>query len=176
MIVIALLAGVLVGLSLGALGGGGSILTVPALVYLLHLEPHAATTGSLVVVGLSALAGTVPHARAGRVRWTQGLAFGVLGTLGSIAGSRLSTVVDPHLLLAGFAALLVVAAAAMIVRTRRAAGGQPATGTSETAPPEPTDRGRSRILRIAFAATTVGAAHRVLRCRRRLPRRPRPRA
>ena len=48
MFAIAIPAGLLIGLSLGALGGGGSILTVPALVYLLHQQPHAATTGSLI--------------------------------------------------------------------------------------------------------------------------------
>jgi uncharacterized membrane protein YfcA len=52
MLAIALPVGPLIGLSLGALGGGGSILTVPALVYLLHQQPHAATTGSLLIVGI----------------------------------------------------------------------------------------------------------------------------
>ncbi len=57
MLAIAIPAGLLIGLSLGALGGGGSILTVPALVYLLHQSPRAATTGSLLIVGITALAG-----------------------------------------------------------------------------------------------------------------------
>ena len=65
-------AGLLIGLSLGALGGGGSILTVPALVYLLHQQPHAATTGSLLIVGITALAGMTAHQRAGRVRIAAG--------------------------------------------------------------------------------------------------------
>jgi len=62
--VIAVPAGLLIGLSLGALGGGGSILTVPALVYLLHQRPHAATTASLIIVGITALAGMAAHWRA----------------------------------------------------------------------------------------------------------------
>ena len=61
MLAIAIPAGLLIGLSLGALGGGGSILTVPALVYLLHQQPHAATTGSLLIVGITALAGMAAH-------------------------------------------------------------------------------------------------------------------
>ena len=85
MLAIAVPAGLLIGLSLGALGGGGSILTVPALVYLLHQQPHAATTGSLLIVGITALAGMTAHQRAGRVRIAQGITFGVLGVAGSYA-------------------------------------------------------------------------------------------
>ena len=81
--IIAIPAGLLIGLSLGALGGGGSILTVPALVYLLHQQPHAATTASLLIVGITALAGMTAHWRAGRVRLAQGITFGALGVAGS---------------------------------------------------------------------------------------------
>jgi len=116
--VIAVPAGLLIGLSLGALGGGGSILTVPALVYLLHQQPHAATTGSLLIVGITALAGTAAHWRAGRVRVAQGVTFGILGVVGSYAGTRLSASVRPDLLLALFAVLMLAAAAAMLRRRR----------------------------------------------------------
>ncbi len=63
MLPIAIPAGLLIGLSLGALGGG-SILTVPVLVYLLHQSPHAATAGSLLVVGITAAGGMIAHQRA----------------------------------------------------------------------------------------------------------------
>ncbi len=121
--VIAVIAGLLIGLSLGALGGGGSILTVPALVYLLHQQPHAATTGSLLIVGITALAGMAAHHRAGRVRVAQGIAFGVLGVAGSYAGTRLSASISPHLLLTLFAMLMLTATAAMLRRRRQ--GGEP---------------------------------------------------
>jgi hypothetical protein len=85
--------GLLIGLSLGALGGGGSILAVPALVYLLGQAPHQATTASLLVVGGAAVAGAIIHARAGRVRLREGAVFGVLGIAGSYAGSRLSAAI-----------------------------------------------------------------------------------
>ena len=124
--VIAIPAGLLIGLSLGALGGGGSILTVPALVYLLHQQPHAATTASLLIVGITALAGMTAHWRAGRVRLAQGITFGVLGVAGSYAGSMLSASIPPDLLLTLFAVLMLVAAAAMLSRLRRAADGAPA--------------------------------------------------
>ena len=118
MLAIAIPAGLLIGLALGALGGGGSILTVPALVYLLHQPPHAATTGSLLIVGITALAGMTAHLRAGRVRVSQGITFGVLGVAGSYAGTRLSASIKPDLLLALFAVLMLVAAAAMLRRRR----------------------------------------------------------
>ena len=113
MIAVAVAAGLLIGLSLGSLGGGGSILTVPALVYLLHQSPHAATTGSLLVVGITALAGTVAHLREGRVRLGPGIVFGLLGVAGSYVGTRLSSSVDPHVLLTAFSALMLVAVVAM---------------------------------------------------------------
>lgn len=113
MLLLALPFGLLVGASLGALGGGGSILTVPVLVYALSQSTSAATTGSLVIVGLSALAGTVGHARAHHVRWGRGAVFGVLGIAGSYVGSRLNAKVDPHVLLSAFAGLMLVAAYVM---------------------------------------------------------------
>ena len=76
--------GVIIGLSLGALGGGGSILTVPALVYALGQDPRSATTSSLLIVGITSLLALLPHARAGRVRFAQGLLFGALGLLFSV--------------------------------------------------------------------------------------------
>jgi uncharacterized membrane protein YfcA len=124
LIAIAIPAGLLIGLSLGALGGGGSILTVPVLVYLLHQQPHTATTGSLLIVGITALGGMAVHWRAGRVRPVQGITFGVLGIAGSYAGTRLSASIRPSLLLTLFAVLMLAAAAAML-RRRRSRSGQP---------------------------------------------------
>ncbi len=116
MLAIAIAVGAIIGLSLGALGGGGSILTVPALVYLLGQSPHGATTGSLLVVGVTALAGMTAHWRAGRVRVAQGMTFGALGVAGSYAGSRLAATLDPNALLSAFSALVLVAAVAMLRR------------------------------------------------------------
>jgi uncharacterized membrane protein YfcA len=74
--------GFLIGLALGALGGGGSIVAVPALVYVAGQEPAAATTTSLLVVGTAAVVGMVGHARAGRVRFGAGLVVGLTLILG----------------------------------------------------------------------------------------------
>jgi len=106
--------GFLIGLALGALGGGGSIVAVPALVYVAGQEPAAATTTSLLVVGTAAVVGMVGHARAGRVRFGAGVVVGLTGIGGSLAGSALNRAVDGDLLLLGFGLLVLVAAWRMI--------------------------------------------------------------
>lgn len=127
--------GLLIGLSLGALGGGGSILTVPALVYLLGQDTQAATTGSLLIVGVTALAGMAAHHRAGRVRIAPGMIFGVLGIAGSWFGSKMSASVAPNVLLAAFSILMLVVAALMFARSRsQGRSGQPDTPDSSQEP------------------------------------------
>jgi len=167
MLAIAVPAGLLIGLSLGALGGGGSILTVPVLVYLLHQAPHAATTGSLLIVGITAAGGMIAHRRAGRVRLAPGITFGALGVAGSYAGTRLSSSIRPDLLLSLFAGLMLVAAAAMLRRRRgtasqhaRAAENRPAAARAPARPrawqrPGTTAPVRQG-LKIIAAATGVG--------------------
>jgi uncharacterized membrane protein YfcA len=147
MLPIAVPAGLLIGLLLGALGGGGSILTVPVLVYLMHQDPHAATAGSLLIVGITAAVGMIAHHRAGRVRLAPGIAFGVLGVAGSYTGTRLSASVPPDLLLSLFAGLMLAAAAAML-RRRRGMAGRPERAAGSTA--------FRRGLKILAAATGVG--------------------
>lgn len=162
MLVVALTVGVLVGVALGALGGGGSILTLPVLVYLLGMPPHEATAGSLLVVGLTAAAGLLTHARHGRVRWRQGFLFGALGILGAVGGTHLSAALDPATLLAAFAALLLVAAVAMAVRQRQSnsppdhARGQPSDRQVWPGTPPRSRWTPARIARLILAATAVG--------------------
>jgi hypothetical protein len=106
--------GFLIGLSLGALGGGGSILAVPALVYAAGQDPKAATATSLLLVGSASLVGMGAHWRAGRVRVGTGVVFGLTGVGGSLAGSALNHHLDPDVLLLGFAALVCLAAWRML--------------------------------------------------------------
>ena len=97
---LAVLAGVLIGVSLGALGGGGSILAVPVLIYLLGQNPAQAMTGSLVVVGVTALIGAVTAHRAGHVLPWRGVTFGLVATGGAVAGAQGSARVPQPMLLA----------------------------------------------------------------------------
>src|SRR3546814_18745417 len=91
---IAVAAGIRIGLSLGALGGGGSILTVPALVYLLAVEPQSATSASLIIVGITSIIAAISHARARHVRWRAAGVFGIQGSVTAFGGSILHRSVD----------------------------------------------------------------------------------
>jgi uncharacterized protein len=126
--------GLLVGLALGALGGGGSILAVPALVYVVGLGAKEAVTTSLVIVGVAALGGMVGHWRAGRVRVAAGLWFSLAGVAGSLLGTRLNRSVAPDVLLAAFAVVMMIAAWRMWVtarsRERFAATAAPASSSA----------------------------------------------
>ena len=149
--------GLVVGLSVGALGGGGSILAVPALVYLFGQDSRAATTTSLIIVGVTSVIGAIPHQRAGRVRIGQGIVFGLLGVVGSYAGSRLSTAVPDEVLLAGFAVLILVVAALMTRRRRQQA--RIAPGTAPVAEPPPVIVWRPHLrLDWGRAGTVLGTA------------------
>ena len=114
--------GLLIGLSLGALGGGGSILAVPALVYAAGQSARQATATSLVLVAITSVIGVLPHWRAGRVRWGAGVVFSVAGVGGSLLGSHWNEAVDPDALLLGFSGVMFVAAWAMWRRQRRSTG------------------------------------------------------
>ncbi len=117
--VLAVAAGVLIGLSLGALGGGGSILAVPVLVYLLDQSATQATTGSLVVVGVTSLIGAVTAHRAGNVLLGRGVAFGGVAIGGAALGAKASAHVSDDVLLAAFAALMLLVGALMAWRQVR---------------------------------------------------------
>ncbi|MBS4752690.1 sulfite exporter TauE/SafE family protein [Nocardioides sp. zg-ZUI104] len=119
MLVLAAAAGALIGLSLGALGGGGSILAVPVLVYLLGQSPAQATTGSLVVVAVSSLTGTLAARRAGHVMLGRGLAFGAVAIGGAALGATASSRVPEDVLMAAFAVLMLVVGGVMARRQLR---------------------------------------------------------
>ena len=127
---VAVVAGLLIGLSLGALGGGGSVLAVPVLVYAFGQSASQATTGSLVVVGGTSLVGAVTAGRAGHVLLGRGAAFGAVAVGGAALGARLSGLVPDPVLLAAFAGLLVLVAAVMTVRRLRTRAENSSTGTS----------------------------------------------
>jgi uncharacterized membrane protein YfcA len=117
-VILALLSGSLVGLSLGLIGGGGSILAVPLMAYVVGLPPHEAIGTSAVAVGASALANLAGHARARTVKWPCALVFAVSGMAGAALGAQIGKRVDGQALLAAFGVLMVIVAALML-RPRR---------------------------------------------------------
>jgi uncharacterized membrane protein YfcA len=131
MFALGLALSVLIGVSLGFFGGGGSILAVPLLVYVFGLEPKQAIASSLLIVASASVSGALQHWRAGNVEIRTGLVFGAAGMAGSYLGARAGAFVDGRLLLLLFAAMMVLTGAAMW-RGRRApvrgANGEPATG------------------------------------------------
>ncbi|WP_030269136.1 sulfite exporter TauE/SafE family protein [Streptomyces sp. NRRL B-24484] len=111
----ALAAGAVVGLALGALGGGGSVLAVPALIYLLGLAPAQATTASLLIVTVTSVSALVGHAREGHVRWRTGALFAAAGLVPAAVAGLLSARV-PQPVLTGAFALVAGAAAVRMLR------------------------------------------------------------
>lgn len=149
----ALVVGVLVGVVVGALGAGGGILSVPALVYLLGQDPHDASAGSLVVVGLTAIVSLIAPARAGWVHWRDGLTFGFMSVLGALVGSRASVAVNGTILLTLFCAMLAVVGVVMLVRGQRS---QRASGADHGGDSDGGQSTRRGLLIIAGAATCTG--------------------
>lgn len=115
-----LLLAVLIGVSLGLLGGGGSILTVPILAYVAGLPAKEAIAASLVVVGVTSAVGAVSHARAGRVRWRTGVTFGAAGMAGAFLGGLLGGHIPSTVLMVAFALMMIATSVAML-RGRRGA-------------------------------------------------------
>ncbi len=140
---VALPFGLAVGLSLGLVGGGGSILAVPVLVYVVGEPVKDATTESLLIVGATALVGALDQARAGRVRARTAAVFGAAGSAGAVGGTALNRLASPASILFAFALLLLAAAAAMLRRPPGMRAERPA-------------RGRSLWLRVAPAGLAVG--------------------
>lgn len=121
--VLSFASGSLVGFVLGLVGGGGSVLSIPLLVYLVGVQsPHIAIGTSSVAVALSALSSLFGHARAGNVRWPCAIVFTVSGIVGAALGSSIGKHVDGQRLLVLFGALMIAIAALML--RRRPDGGK----------------------------------------------------
>jgi hypothetical protein len=118
MLLVAASLALIIGLTLGLLGGGGSILTLPVLVYVLHVEAKEAIASSLLVVGTTALVSAAAHARARNVDLRTGAIFGAASMGGAFAGGRVAGSLPGNVLLGMFAAVMLVTAIAMM-RPRR---------------------------------------------------------
>ena len=120
--VLGLASGALVGFSLGLVGGGGSILAVPLMVYVVGVpEPHVAIGTSAIAVAANAAVNLSNHARGGTVIWSCALTFAAAGVVGAFGGSILGKMMDGQRLLALFA-LLMLAIAVLMLKTRSQIG------------------------------------------------------
>ncbi|MBX9455105.1 MAG: sulfite exporter TauE/SafE family protein [Rhizobium sp.] len=141
----ALLSGGLVGFSLGLIGGGGSILATPLLLYIVGVrEPHVAIGTGALAVSVNAYANLISHALKGHVRWKCAIVFALVGVTGTLAGSTLGKAIDGQTLLFAFGLVMVPVGATML-RPRR-----------EGAVERTADRGT--CLRTAGLAALAGAA------------------
>ena len=119
---LAVLSGGAVGFSLGLIGGGGSILAVPLLLYVVDIgDPHVAIGTSALSVAANAFANLLGHWRAGNVKWPCAATFALAGVIGAAIGSTLGKLVDGQQLLFLFALAMIAVGAAML-RPRAAAG------------------------------------------------------
>jgi uncharacterized membrane protein YfcA len=143
--------GLVIGLVVGAFGGGGGVLTVPVLVYLLGQSAQAATASSVVIVGCTAVVGVLARLRAGTIAWRTGLAFGAAGIPAAYLGSVLNQHVTGQVVLLAFAGVTLVAAAAMLL-----GGGDPEPAEDATA----TSAGSGALL----TRPRTGTAVRVVGC------------
>ncbi|OFC61619.1 hypothetical protein BAE30_04365 [Acidithiobacillus caldus] len=107
-------SGIIVGFSLGLIGGGGSILAVPLLLYFVGFDdPHIVIGTTALAVGLNALMNLIPHARAGNVRWIPALRFALAGVAGALIGATIGKAINGHALMTLFALLMLVVAYGM---------------------------------------------------------------
>ncbi len=111
-------SGSLVGFVLGLIGGGGSVLAVPLLIYVVGVaSPHVAIGTSSIAVALSALANLVGHARSGNVRWPCAIVFSIAGMVGAALGSTLGKSFDGQKLLLLFGVLMIAIAGMMLFKS-----------------------------------------------------------
>jgi uncharacterized membrane protein YfcA len=155
---LAVLCGALVGFSLGLIGGGGSIMATPLLLYVVGLQPHVAIGTGAFAVAVNAFANLGGHARSGNVRWRCAIIFSVVGIAGAAVGSLLGKQVDGKQLLFLFAILMIVIGMLMLRRKDegiQAAGAiSPASTGNVCQLWQPQTR---NLLPVASAALGVGA-------------------
>ena len=124
-IALTLLSGGIIGFVLGLVGGGGSILAVPLLVYAVGIDsPHVAIGTAAVAVALNALVGLIGHARSGNVRWNCAISFALAGSAGAALGAEAGKAFDGERLLGLFGGLMVVVGLLMLRKRRSAENAQ----------------------------------------------------
>lgn len=148
MLILAIALATVMGVTLGLLGGGGSILTVPILVYILNVEEKTAIAMSLLVVGSTSLIAMLSHAKQGNVVWRTGIIFGGFGMMGAYLGGKIAKYIPGSLLLLLFALLMLVTGAAML---------RPKKKTADSAALEHQDDVKLPVGKVALEGIIVGA-------------------
>jgi len=141
---------IVIGLMLGLLGGGGSILTVPMLVYVLHVEPKVAIVISFVVVGISSVMALIPHARQRAVCWKSGALFGLAGMTGAFGGGRLAVHFSNAWLMTLFGLISLVVGLLMLWRHRNIGASHTTQASINICPV------KTPVLRLLFDGFFVG--------------------
>lgn len=158
MVILTAALGLAIGLVIGGLGGGGGALTVPALVYLVGLSAHDATTSSVIIVGISSLVGAATRLR--DVQWRTGLSFAAVGVPAAHLGSVLNQQASRPVVLTTFAVMTVVVAVAMLLESRadcpEPADPAPPSGAVLVAPPVVRRRVLVRVGTVVGCGAAVG--------------------
>lgn len=141
-LLLSLVTGFGIGGSLGLLGGGGSILTVPVLVYLIGQSPQAAVATSLAIVGANSVLGAFFHRSQGTLNWRVALAFGGTGMVVSYFAAGLSKQISPSALMVAFALLMLVVGI-LLLRQR-------------TPPAQRADANEIKLWKVLFGGASVG--------------------
>lgn len=159
--ILSIFSGGVVGFSLGLLGGGGSIMAVPLLMYLVGInKPHLVVGTTALSVSLNAFINLIPHWRAHHVRWLPAIIFAIPGILGAAVGSELGKVVNGKDLLFLFSILMIIISVMMMRKARatsNVAATSPAGATMGTAPVSPTSRHPRQVEKEAGSGFVVGA-------------------
>lgn len=153
-LLITLVLAIGIGVALGMLGGGGTILAVPLLTYIAGMDPKQAIAASLFIVGITSAVSVVGQARRGLVRWRTGLTFGAASMVGAFAGGLLGGRLPSTVLMIAFAVMMLATAIAMLRSTRRAS--RMTDQPQATSRPRATDRPRRRWGMIALEGGGVG--------------------
>ncbi|MHB8454634.1 MAG: sulfite exporter TauE/SafE family protein [Acidiferrobacterales bacterium] len=148
--VLSVISGFAVGFSLGLIGGGGSILAVPLLLYLVGFpDAHVVIGTTALAVSANAYLNLIPHARAGNVRWKEAVLFAIVGAVAAFGGSSVGKAVDGKKLLFLFAILMLVIAVQMLRRRTPVNGAEPV--------PDQALAGKGKTAKLIGAAAIVGS-------------------
>ncbi len=134
-LLLSFISGILVGFSLGLIGGGGSILAIPLLIYFVGFDhPHLAIGTTALAVGVNAFLNLIPHSRKGHVRYRIGAMFSLTGVTGVILGAELGLLTPGSELLFIFAAMMLFISAMMLRKSIRTNNAQPVNSSEEALP------------------------------------------